>query len=264
MRSFDRDMPEEINRILTDQIADLLYTTERSAADNLRAKASRRSAIVFVGNVMIDSLHRASRARGRAGADARARRRRRGVRCRAPRASASSRCTGRRTSTTPRRSREVLDDAARGRAQLPLVWPVHPRAQANIDRFGLARPASPARGLLCLPPQGYLEMLGLLAGARLVLTDSGGVQEETTALGVPCLTMRDNTERPITVEQGTNTLVGRDRGARARVLSTTILATAASAAACPSSGTARPPSASPPISRHGSPRACPPSRRRAR
>ena len=93
---------------------------------------------------------------------------------------------------------------------LPLVWPVHPRTKANIDRFGLAGMLAGTR-IALLPPQGYLEMLGLLAGARLVLTDSGGIQEEATALGVPCLTMRDNTERPITVEQGTNTLVGRDR-----------------------------------------------------
>ena len=87
---------------------------------------------------------------------------------------------------------------------------MHPRARANIERFGLASSLADAR-IALLPPQGYLEMLGLLAGACLVLTDSGGIQEETTALGVPCLTMRENTERPITVEQGTNTVVGRNR-----------------------------------------------------
>jgi UDP-N-acetylglucosamine 2-epimerase (non-hydrolysing) len=102
---------------------------------------------------------------------------------------------------------EVLRDVA---ARVPLVWPVHPRTRANIERFGFA-PEVAAAPIAMLEPQGYLEMLGLLANARLVLTDSGGIQEETTALSVPCLTMRDNTERPITVTQGTNALVGRDR-----------------------------------------------------
>jgi UDP-N-acetylglucosamine 2-epimerase (non-hydrolysing) len=101
----------------------------------------------------------------------------------------------------------ILRDVAE---RLPLVWPVHPRARGNIERFGLARLVERSR-IALLPPQGYLEMLGFLANARVVLTDSGGIQEETTALAVPCLTMRENTERPITVEQGTNTVVGRDR-----------------------------------------------------
>jgi UDP-N-acetylglucosamine 2-epimerase (non-hydrolysing) len=103
-------------------------------------------------------------------------------------------------------SLRILRDVA---ARLPLVWPVHPRARANISRFGLADMLDGAR-IVALEPQGYLEMLGLLARAKLVLTDSGGIQEETTALSVPCLTMRENTERPITITQGTNTLVGRD------------------------------------------------------
>ena len=100
----------------------------------------------------------------------------------------------------------VLGEVA---ADLPLVFALHPRTRANIDRFGLGGLLDPAR-MAILPPQGYLEMVGLMSGATLVLTDSGGLQEETTALGVPCLTMRENTERPITVEQGTNTMVGRD------------------------------------------------------
>jgi UDP-N-acetylglucosamine 2-epimerase (non-hydrolysing) len=93
-------------------------------------------------------------------------------------------------------------------SRVPLVWPVHPRSRANIERFGFAETIAHAR-IRLLDPQGYLEMLGLLADARLVLTDSGGIQEETTALSVPCLTMRENTERPITISEGTNTLVGR-------------------------------------------------------
>jgi UDP-N-acetylglucosamine 2-epimerase (non-hydrolysing) len=101
----------------------------------------------------------------------------------------------------------ILKDVA---SRLPLIWPVHPRAKANVERFGLS-PLLAGATIMLLPPQGYLEMLGLMEQARLVLTDSGGIQEETTALAVPCLTMRDNTERPITVDQGTNTLVGRNR-----------------------------------------------------
>jgi UDP-N-acetylglucosamine 2-epimerase (non-hydrolysing) len=95
---------------------------------------------------------------------------------------------------------------------MPLVFALHPRTRGNIERFGLLPLIDPARMVL-LPPQGYLEMVGLMSDAAVVLTDSGGLQEETTALGVPCLTLRENTERPITIEQGTNTLVGRDRAA---------------------------------------------------
>jgi UDP-N-acetylglucosamine 2-epimerase (non-hydrolysing) len=103
----------------------------------------------------------------------------------------------------------VLSEITR---QLPLVFALHPRTKANIERFRLGHLIENTR-LILLPPQGYLEMLGLMAGARIVLTDSGGLQEETTALGVPCLTLRENTERPITVEQGTNSMVGRDLAA---------------------------------------------------
>jgi UDP-N-acetylglucosamine 2-epimerase (non-hydrolysing) len=101
--------------------------------------------------------------------------------------------------------------------RLPLVFALHPRTRSNIDRFGLSGLVS-GRRMALLPPQGYLEMLGLMSSAVLVLTDSGGMQEETTALGVPCLTLRRNTERPITVLQGTNTLVGRDRNAITRAV----------------------------------------------
>ena len=106
----------------------------------------------------------------------------------------------------------ILSVLAEVATRLPLVFALHPRTRANIERFGLGELIDPSHTAV-LPPQGYLEMLGLMAHATLVLTDSGGLQEETTALGVPCLTMRDNTERPITVEQGTNTLVGTDRAA---------------------------------------------------
>jgi len=209
LRSFDRDMPEEINRILTDQIADRLYTTERSAAQHLAREGIAPERIVFAGNVMIDSLV-AHRPRAVTPAQALARA---GV------AAAFLQDPAGYGVVTLHRPSNVDDITALGEAletlravaaEIPLIWPMHPRAKANIERFGLAHLVAGTQ-IALLPPQGYLEMLGLVAGARLVLTDSGGVQEEATALDVPCLTMRDNTERPITIEQGTNTLVGRDR-----------------------------------------------------
>lgn len=209
LRSYDREMPEEINRVLTDQIADILYTTERTAAANLAREGIDAARVQFVGNVMIDSLQQ-HRARAiapedtlrRAGADSAI----------AAAAEGFGVVTLHRPSNVDdldalTEALELLRDVA---ARLPLVWPVHPRARANVERFGLAPMLAAAR-VTMLEPQGYLEMLGLLANARLVLTDSGGIQEETTALSVPCLTMRENTERPITIDEGTNTLVGRDR-----------------------------------------------------
>ena len=209
LRSFDRAMPEEINRLLTDRLADLLYTTERSAEANLAREGIEAERIRFVGNVMIDSLlsHRqhavpAAETLRRAGASADFIRQqeRFGV------------VTLHRPSNVDQadalaQSLEILRAVA---LRLPLVCALHPRTLASVEAFDLAHELHSER-LLVLPPQGYLEMLGLMSAATLVLTDSGGIQEETTALAVPCLTMRDNTERPITVEQGTNTLVGRDR-----------------------------------------------------
>jgi UDP-N-acetylglucosamine 2-epimerase (non-hydrolysing) len=209
LRSYDREMPEEINRVLTDQIADILYTTEHEAAANLAREGIDAARVQFVGNVMIDSLlqHRAravapAETLARAGADAAI----------AGRAAGFGVVTLHRPSNvdSPDALAEALAVLRDVAARLPLVWPVHPRAAANIERFGFAPMLASAR-ITMLEPQGYLEMLGLLANARLVLTDSGGIQEESTALSVPCLTMRDNTERPITVTEGTNTLVGRDR-----------------------------------------------------
>ena len=204
LRSNDRRMPEEINRILTDQISDVLYTTERSAHDNLARESIPAESAVFVGNVMIDSL-RASLPKAvpadvllaQSGLD-------------------PQRIAGGYGVVTLHRPSNVdaaetlgpvIDALHHVSQRLPLVFALHPRTRNNLERFGmLDRLAAP--GFLVLPPQGYLEMLGLMSGARMVLTDSGGIQEETTALGVPCITIRENTERPITVEQGTNTLVG--------------------------------------------------------
>ncbi|MBI2278437.1 MAG: UDP-N-acetylglucosamine 2-epimerase (non-hydrolyzing) [Dechloromonas sp.] len=208
LRSYDRAMPEEINRVLTDQIADLLYTTERSAAANLAREGIATERIRFVGNVMIDSLlHNRELARSPAES----------VSNGGQNPALIDGAAGYGVVTMHRPSnvdqadvlasllgvlREISDS-------IPLIFALHPRTKGNIERFGLSHLIDTPR-MIMLPPQGYLEMLGLMAGARIVLTDSGGLQEETTALGVPCLTMRENTERPITVEQGTNTMVGRD------------------------------------------------------
>jgi len=206
LRSHDRRMPEEINRLLTDQIADRLYTTERGAHQNLAREGVAADRVRFVGNVMIDSLLANSEL--------------------APSVSKTLELAGitvpiadtppgyavvtlHRPSNVdrPESLRSLLTVLREVAEKLPLIFAMHPRTRANMERFGLQELLSDPR-IVLLPPQGYLEMLGLLKGSRLVLSDSGGLQEETTALGVPCLTIRENTERPITVDQGTNTLVG--------------------------------------------------------
>ena len=208
LRSLDRAMPEEINRVLTDQISDLLFTTERHARDNLLREGVADERIHFVGNVMIDSVLR-NLTRAAPAADTLA-------------AAGLTFPGGEKDSPyavlTLHRPSNVDDEGILTTllgtlreiaARLPIVFPMHPRTRARIDAFGL-RHLLDHPGLLILPPVGYLEMLGLARGARLVLTDSGGLQEETTALGVPCLTLRNNTERPITVDEGTNVIVGQD------------------------------------------------------
>jgi UDP-N-acetylglucosamine 2-epimerase (non-hydrolysing) len=211
LRSRDRSMPEEINRVLTDQLSDRLYVTEAEAIDNLAAEGIERGRVVFSGNVMIDTLLASlasavpARETLRAAAD--------------PgrfleSANGFAVLTLHRPSNVDEpallaRLLEVLEAVS---LDLPLVFPVHPRTRARIVDAGLQRfLALPS--VLALPPIGYFEMLGLLRAARAVLTDSGGLQEEATALGLPCLTLRENTERPITLEQGTNTLVGVDPAA---------------------------------------------------
>jgi len=216
LRSFDRAMPEEINRVLTDQIADLLYTTERLAGANLAREGIAPDRIAFVGNVMIDSLldnlPRAlppEETLRRAGLDPAPARNERGFGV----------VTLHRPANVdrPEALRACLEILRGASARLPLVCALHPRTRGNVERFGLAALLeTPA--IAVLPPQGYLEMLGLMAKAAVVLTDSGGMQEETTALGTPCLTMRESTERPVTVDEGTNTIVGRDAGLTSRLL----------------------------------------------
>jgi len=211
LRSFDRTMPEEINRVLTDQIADLLFTTERMAHHNLAREGIDASRVHFVGNVMIDSLlaHRAlatppKETLRRAGADVEVLASPEGFGV----------VTLHRPSNVddPGTLRDLLGVLREVALRLPLIVALHPRTRANIARHCPSELAGNERMVL-LPPQGYLEMLGLMAMATVVITDSGGMQEETTALGVPCLTVRENTERPITVDDGTNTLVGKNREA---------------------------------------------------
>ncbi len=204
LRSGDRGMPEEINRVLTDQISDWLYLTERSALDNLTREGIAAERAVFVGNVMIDSLL-ASLDKAVPPADI----------LRAAGLDPARVSGGYGVVTLHRPSnvddpqvlRSLIGALAEIAQTLPLVFALHPRTRNNLERFGCLEVLD-QRGFIVLPPQGYLEMLGLMRDARVVLTDSGGIQEETTALGVPCVTIRDNTERPITVEQGTNTLAG--------------------------------------------------------
>ncbi|SFC65927.1 UDP-N-acetylglucosamine 2-epimerase (non-hydrolysing) [Polaromonas sp. OV174] len=209
LRSYDRTMPEEINRILTDQISDRLYITERTAGDNLAREGIPSSRVCFAGNVMIDSVF-LGRKNARSAKET--------LQSNNVNPVVLSHPLGYGVVTLHRPSnvdhpeilRALLRVLGEVATKLPLVLALHPRTRSNIDSFCLSDLVDTARMVL-LPPLGYLEMLGLMAGATVVLTDSGGLQEETTALGVPCLTLRENTERPITVEQGTNILVGRDR-----------------------------------------------------
>ncbi len=194
LRSGDRTMPEEINRILTDQISDLLFTTESSAADNLMREGIDPARIHFVGNVMIDTLFdnldraipAAETVRGRAETTG------------GPDISAGfGLVTLHRPSNVddPKTLTRLLMCLREISEQLPLVFPLHPRTRQRMEAAGFSS-SDLGAAILTTAPLGYHEMLGLMREARLVLTDSGGIQEETTALGVPCITLRDNTERP--------------------------------------------------------------------
>ena len=208
LRSYDRGMPEEVNRVLTDQISDILFTTERKARDNLLREGISADRVHFVGNVMIDTLisqlpHATPMLE-------------------TLRQSGISKTflkgkteygilTMHRPSNVDDVNvlRSLLNTVAEISQTLPIIFPVHPRTRGRIESYGLMELITSVN-IALLRPQGYLEMLGLIKDARLVLTDSGGIQEETTALGVPCITLRHNTERPITVTEGTNTITGTD------------------------------------------------------
>lgn len=200
LRSFDRTMPEEINRLVTDRLSDLLLTPSADADENLLREGVPPGRIVCVGNVMIDSLRFSLPAAQRLPTL---------ERC-SVQPSAYALCTLHRPSNVD--DAQVLSGlmAALGEVSthLPVLFPVHPRTRKMLSEGTWAKTLSSFPNLRLLEPQGYLEFLCLSSQAQLVLTDSGGLQEETTALGVPCLTLRDNTERPITVTMGTNVLVG--------------------------------------------------------
>ena len=196
LRSRDWNMPEEVNRVLTDRLSSLLFTPSRDGDENLLKEGIEPSRIHFVGNVMIDSL-RAALPRARESK----------IHERLELAKGGyALATLHRPSNVddPAALRGLMSALAEVAHDLPVVFPIHPRTRARLPQD------FKADGLKLIDPLGYLDFLALTAEARLVLTDSGGIQEETTALGVPCLTLRENTERPVTVEVGTNTLVGTD------------------------------------------------------
>jgi len=198
LRSFDRAMPEEINRVLTDAISDLLFTTEEGARRNLVREGIAPRKIHFVGNVMADALL-ASRTRWRTSSI---------VDQLGLAGTAFAVLTLHRPANVddPRVFGDLLGALREIGRHIPIVFPVHPRVTSRLAADAAA-PGS-GRGLIFQPPLGYLDFMALMSRARLVLTDSGGIQEETTMLGVPCLTLRDTTERPVTVTHGTNRVIG--------------------------------------------------------
>lgn len=203
LRSFDRTMPEEINRLLTDQISDYLFTTCEDADTNLIREGIDRKKISFVGNAMIDTLMRL-----RAKSKAPGMLRKYGF---IPRKQSYGLATLHRPSNVDKKKtlQGILSAISEVSNYLPVILPLHPRTEKQLDDMHfLCYDPEFHKGILFTPPLGYLEFMGLMKNAALVLTDSGGIQEETTILGVPCLTIRENTERPITITQGTNKLVG--------------------------------------------------------
>ncbi|RMH63082.1 MAG: UDP-N-acetylglucosamine 2-epimerase (non-hydrolyzing) [Bacteroidetes bacterium] len=202
LRSFDRTMPEEINRIVTDSLSDLLFVTEQSGLDNLKREGVPDEKVHFVGNVMIDALvqfrEKAARTTimGDLGLD--------------PRGYVLM--TMHRPANVDNAAGlgAVLETIERITEELPVVFPIHPRTRARFEQFDLADRLAAVERLTLTPPLGYLEFLRLMEQAAVVVTDSGGIQEETTYLQVPCLTLRDSTERPVTVELGTNELLPLD------------------------------------------------------
>jgi UDP-N-acetylglucosamine 2-epimerase (non-hydrolysing) len=212
LRSFDRSMPEEINRILTDALSDLLFTTEESANLNLANEGVAPDKVFFVGNLMIDSLVRALKI-----ARPSSLRSALGLRGKPYLVLTLHRPSNVDNGDELKRTLEAIAEIAQ---RIPVVFPAHPRTARNIQATGEATGLSavrvwkggllPGRGLWMMPPASYLDFLDLIQHAVMVITDSGGVQEETTFLGVPCLTYRENTERPVTVSMGTNRVVGCD------------------------------------------------------
>jgi UDP-N-acetylglucosamine 2-epimerase (non-hydrolysing) len=208
LRSFDMSMPEEINRKLTDAVSDLLFVTEQSGVENLEREGVPGEKIFFVGNVMIDTLLRHSAIASRSPILDRL-----GVRQTGTNSKPYGVLTLHRPSNVDDREilQGILHAVSTIATELPVFFPIHPRTRKNIEGFGLngfLTDAREHRRIIALGPLGYIDFLALNQSARIVMTDSGGIQEETTVLGVPCLTLRENTERPATVEYGTNQIVG--------------------------------------------------------
>ena len=200
LRSFDRTMPEEINRVVTDAVSEVLFTTCEEADANLQREGVPEEKIFFVGNVMIDTLVRHLEAARRSPILERLSLRERGY----------TLVTLHRPSNVDEAPvlRELFTVFGELGKTAPVIFPVHPRTRQRFADFGFNGVISSLPHLILTEPLGYLDFLRLMANARLVLTDSGGIQEETTFLGVPCLTLRENTERPVTITHGTNQLVG--------------------------------------------------------
>ena len=211
LRSFDRTMPEEINRVVTDHVSDFLFTTEKSANKNLRKEGISKKKIHFVGNVMIDTLLRHKREAELSSilSSLSLEKRRYAV------------VTLHRPSNVDSKKgienvMAILGDIQR---KIPVVFPLHPRTRKNLKRFGMLGRIKKMKQLIITDPLGYVDFLNLMANSRLVLTDSGGIQDETTILGIPCITLRENTERPVTLTRGTNLIVSihRDKVAKSLV-----------------------------------------------
>ena len=215
LRSGDRSMPEEINRIVTDAISDFLFVTEESGKRNLVAEGVSEKKIFFVGNVMIDSLEASRRLWANSTI--------------LERLQLSNARYAVATLHRPSNVDDIkvlkglIDTLLQISERMPIIFPIHPRTKKALEAIGNFGPGlyfgpapTPPQGVHCMDPIGYLDFMSLIANARLVLTDSGGIQEETTVLGIPCLTLRENTERPITVTHGTNRVIG---AVPARILS---------------------------------------------
>jgi UDP-N-acetylglucosamine 2-epimerase (non-hydrolysing) len=202
LRSFDRSMPEEINRIVTDALSDMLFVSEVAGVDNLRRENQPEEHIHLVGNIMIDTLMRLLPIAKQRGIIA-----------------SYGLKAGNYGVVTLHRPANVdsyetltglLEVLVKTSLEIPLVFPIHPRTQSMLNQFGLMRRLSESERIIVVPALGYVDFLSLTSQAKVIVTDSGGLQEESTKLGIPCLTVRPNTERPITVVEGTSTLVAND------------------------------------------------------
>jgi UDP-N-acetylglucosamine 2-epimerase (non-hydrolysing) len=207
LRSFDWEMPEEVNRVLTDRLSDILFTHSPEAVANLRAEGVVEGRIHHVGNTMIDSLRRSERSA----------RQRRAWEEAQMKLGGYALVTLHRPSNVddPAQLARIVDALIEMAGRFPVLFPVHPRTRARLGEEAIGRLES--AGARCIDPVGYLDFLSLQCGAGAVVTDSGGVQEETSALGVRCYTLRPGTERPITLTHGTNTLLGDDPGSLKQV-----------------------------------------------